>query len=232
MGIIKTIINFVEIISILENMQRFNDSVNNYIFEHSTSPNQLLNELERETHLKILRPQMVSGPIQGKVLEMLSFMIQPEQILELGTFTGYSTLCLARGLKASGQIHTIDINDELEDFAQSFFDRSEDKEKICFHIGDARDIIPDFDQQFDLVFIDADKRQYPEYYKLVFDKVKSGGFIIADDILWYGKVNEEVANNDTYTKGLIEFNTLVHEDSRVENVIFPIRDGLNVIRKL
>lgn len=213
-------------------MQRFTDSVSNYIFDHSSKPSDLLNELERETHLKILRPQMVSGPIQGKILEMISCMIQPEQILELGTFTGYATLCLAEGLKGEGQIHTIDINDELEDFAQSFFDRSEHKEKIHFHVGDAREIIPGFKQQFDLVFIDADKRQYPEYYELIFDKVRSGGFIIADDILWYGKVNEEVPENDTYTKGLIEFNKMVKNDDRIENVIFPIRDGLNIIRKL
>jgi len=213
-------------------MQRFTDSVTDYILKHSSNPSDLLNELERETHLKILRPQMVSGQIQGKILEMISCMVQPEHILELGTFTGYSTLCLAKGLKQSGKIHTIDINDELEDFAQSFFDRSEFKDKIEFHIGDAREIIPSFKQQFDLVFIDADKRQYPEYYNLVFDKVISGGFIIADDILWYGKVNEEVSENDTYTKGLIEFNSMVQADTRVENVIFPIRDGLNVIRKL
>lgn len=214
------------------NMQRFNDSVNEYIVNHSTQPSTLLNELERETHLKILRPQMVSGHIQGKILEMISCMIQPTAILELGTFTGYSTLCLAKGLNIDGIIHTIDINDELEDFTQSFFNKSEYKNQIAFHIGDARKIIKDINEEFDLVFIDADKRQYLEYYELVFDKVKTGGFIIADDILWYGKVNEEIDPNDTYTKGLIEFNEMVQNDARVENVVFPVRDGLMVVRKL
>ncbi len=213
-------------------MQRFNESVNEYIINHSTQPDDLLNELERETYVKILRPQMVSGHIQGKILEMISCMIQPNAILELGTFTGYSTLCLAKGLKIDGIIHTIDINDELEDFTQSFFDKSEYKNQIAFHIGDAREIVSEINEQFDLVFIDADKRQYPEYYNLVFDKIKQGGFIIADDILWYGKVNEEVSENDTYTQGLLKFNEMVQNDNRVENVVFPVRDGLMVVRKL
>lgn len=215
-----------------EKMQRFNDSVNEYIINHSSKPDDLLNELERETHLKILRPQMVSGHIQGKILEMISCMIQPTAILELGTFTGYSTLCLAKGLTIDGIIHTIDINDELEDFTQSFFNKSKFKNQIAFHIGDAREIVADINEKFDLVFIDADKRQYPEYYDLVFAKVKPGGFIIADDILWYGKVNEDVAENDTYTQGLLKFNKIVQNDNRVENVVFPVRDGLMVVRKL
>ena len=152
-------------------MQRFTDKVNTYIYKHSTEPDQLLAELERQTYLKILRPQMVSGPIQGKVLEMISTMIKPERILELGTFTGYSALCLAKGLTDSGKLITIDINDELQDFAQSFFDRSPWSHKIEFKVGDARKIVTELNEQFDLVFIDADKRQYPEYYDLVFDKV-------------------------------------------------------------
>lgn len=213
-------------------MQRFTDSINNYIYEHSTPPDELLQELERETYVKILRPQMVSGPIQGKVLEMISHMVQPEQILELGTFTGYSTLCLAKGLKSNGTIHTIDINDELEEFAQSFFDKSINKDQIKIYIGDARSVIPSINHMFDLVFIDADKRQYPEYYELIFDKVRPGGFIIADDVLWYGKVNDPTSITDDYTKGLVQFNKMIKEDKRVENVIFPIRDGLNVVRKL
>ncbi|MDA3891704.1 MAG: O-methyltransferase [Salinivirgaceae bacterium] len=213
-------------------MQRFNESVSQYILDHTSKPAKLLLELERQTHLKILRPQMVSGTLQGKVLEMISCMIQPERILELGTFTGYSALCLAMGLKPSGKLITIDINDELEDFAQCFFDKSPYKDQIELIIGDALSIIPDFTEDFDLVFIDADKRQYPDYYKLVFDKVKSGGYIVADDILWYGKVNEEVPENDSYTNGLLEFNNMVQNDTRVENVIFPIRDGLMVIQKI
>ncbi len=212
-------------------MQRFNESVNKYISDHTTEPNSLLQKLERQTYLKVLRPQMVSGALQGKILEMISCMIRPERILELGTFTGYSALCLAKGLKPNGKLITIDINDELEEFAQSFFDQSPHKNQIKFLKGDACKIVPELNETFDLVFIDADKRQYPEYYKLVFDKIKPGGFIIADDVLWYGKVNEKIPNNDNYTKGLIEFNNLVHNDSRVENVIFPVRDGLMVVKK-
>jgi len=213
-------------------MQRFNHSVNDYILSHSSEPEQLLLELERETYLKVLRPQMISGTLQGKVLEMISCMIQPKRILELGTFTGYSTLCLAKGLQPRGELHTIDINDELEDFARSFFNRSQYQHQIYFHAGDARELIQQFNEPFDLVFIDADKRQYPEYYELIFKKVKVGGFIIADDVLWYGKVNEQIPENDTYTKGLMAFNDMVQSDSRVENVIFPIRDGLMMVRKL
>jgi len=212
-------------------MQRFDEDVTQYIYEHMSGADLLLDELERETYLKVLRPQMVSGKLQGKILEMISCMIQPENILELGTFTGYSALCLAKGLKKNGKITTIDINDELEDFTRSFFNRSIYKNKINFLIGDACEIIPNLNEMFDLVFIDADKRQYPDYYKLVIDKVKSGGFIIADDVLWYGKINRQVQENDTYTKGLIEFNKMVKNDINVENVIFPVRDGLFVIRK-
>ena len=212
-------------------MQRFDEAVTQYIYNHTSEPDDLLNELERETYLKVLRPQMVSGKLQGKILEMISCMINPENILELGTFTGYSALCLAKGLKPNGKITTVDINDELEDFARSFFNRSVYKDKINFLIGDAREIVPELPEMFDLVFIDADKRQYPEYYKLIFDKVKTGGFIIADDVLWYGKINRQIQENDTYTKGLIEFNEMVKNDPRVENVIFPVRDGLFVIRK-
>jgi predicted O-methyltransferase YrrM len=213
-------------------MQRFNSSATDYILSHSSPPSALLNELERLTYLKVLRPQMVSGHLQGKVLEMISCMIRPTYILELGTFTGYSALCLAKGLTYKGKLITIDINDELEDVTQSFFNRSEYKNRIDFRIGDARIIIPDLTHSFDLVFIDADKRQYPEYYDLVFDKVAPGGFIIADDVLWYGKVNDQLEDNDTYTQGLIAFNENVQADPRVENVIFPVRDGLMIVRKL
>jgi predicted O-methyltransferase YrrM len=213
-------------------MQRFNESVNDYILQHTSTPSDLLLELERQTHLKILRPQMVSGTLQGKILEMLSCMIKPGNILELGTFTGYSALCLAKGLQPEGKLITIDMNDELEVFARSFFNRSPYGNKIDFRIGDAREIIPSLKETFDLVFIDADKRQYPEYYQMVFDKIKPGGYLIADDVLWYGKVNEKIQDNDTYTKGLLAFNNMVQKDNRVENVIFPVRDGLMVVRKL
>lgn len=213
-------------------MQRFDNSVIEFVSKYSSEPDELLKKIERETYSKILRPQMIAGAIQGKVLEMFSTMIQPENILELGTFTGYSTLCLAKGLKPSGNIYTIESNDELENFTQNFFDQSEYKKNIKFIIGDAREIIQNLDKTFDLVFIDADKRQYPEYYELIFDKVKHKGFIIADDVLWYGKINQKVPDNDLYTKGLKIFNEIVKNDKRVENVIVPIRDGLNIIRKL
>jgi predicted O-methyltransferase YrrM len=159
-------------------MQRFNDSVTQYILDHTSEPDKLLLELERKTYLKVLRPQMVSGTLQGKILEMISCMIQPTTILELGTFTGYSALCLAKGLKPNGKLITIDVNDELEDFAQSFFDRSSYKNQIDFVIGDARKIIPELNKTFDLVFIDADKRQYSEYYDLIFDKVRPGALLL------------------------------------------------------
>lgn len=213
-------------------MQRFDERVNNYILEHTSKPDDLLLELERQTHLKILRPQMVSGTLQGKVLEMISCMINPEKILELGTFTGYSALCLAKGLKPNGKLITIDINDELEEFTQSFFNRSPQKKQIEFKIGDALEIIPCLEKEFDLVFIDADKRQYPKYYELILSKVRKGGFIIADDVLWYGKISEQIDENDLYTKGLLKFNSIVKNDERVENVIFPVRDGLMILRKL
>lgn len=213
-------------------MQRFTDSVTQYILEHSSAPDPLLMELERQTYLKVLRAQMISGPIQGKILEMISCMVRPKNILELGTFTGYSALCLAKGLAPEGKLITVDINDELEDFAQSFFNRSPYKKQIDFRVGDACTIVPNLKETFDLVFIDADKRQYPDYYHLVFDKVASGGFIIADDVLWYGKVNEAIPENDTYTQGLMDFNQMVQNDPRVENVIFPVRDGLMIVRKL
>lgn len=211
-------------------MQRFDDSVNNFIHDHTSPANDLLNELERETYLKVLRPRMVSGHLQGKVLEMLSQMIQPKYILELGTFTGYSALCLAKGLPIEGVLHTIDHNDELETFAQKYFDKSPYKNQIQLHIGDARNLIPTFEETFDLVFMDADKRQYSEYYDLIFDKINPGGYLIADDVLWYGKMNLDKPD-DAYTKGLMDFNKKVQEDDRVENVLFPIRDGLMVVRK-
>jgi caffeoyl-CoA O-methyltransferase len=212
-------------------MQRFNHSVEHYIIDHTTQPDPLLQRLERETWTKVLRPQMVSGHLQGKTLEMFSRMIQPHAILELGTFTGYSALCLAKGLAPGGQLITIDINDELEEFATSFFNQSAQAAHIKMLTGDARQIVPTLPQLFDLVFIDADKRQYPEYYQLIFDKVKPGGFILADDVLWYGKINDEAPTNDSYTLGLQQFNAIVRADNRVETLMLPIRDGLMVIYK-
>lgn len=175
---------------------------------------------------------MCSGHIQGQVLKMICKMIKPESILELGTFTGYSAICMAEALPDNGVLHTIDINDELEEFTKSYFEKSGQNQKICYHIGDAKNIIPTINEQFDMVFIDAEKSEYIEYYNLCFDKVKNGGFILADNILWSGKViKNDLRNNDHFTKGIIAFNDYVQNDERVENVIFPFRDGLMIIRK-
>lgn len=202
-----------------------------YILDHSGAESDLLAQLNRDTQHKVLLPRMLSGHLQGKILEMISKMIHPSYILELGTYTGYSAICLAQGLKKSGVLHTIEINDELESFIRPFFEKSGLKEKIQLHIGNACDIIPNLPNEIDLVFIDADKRQYLDYYRLVIGKVKKGGFILADNVLWSGKVIEPLAPNDEYTAGILAFNDFVHKDERVENVILPIRDGIMMLRK-
>ena len=202
-----------------------------YILDHTEAESELLSELNRETEHKILLPRMLSGHLQGKVLEMISKMIQPSYILELGTYTGYSAICLAQGLKDGGVLHTIEINDELEKFTQGFIDKSGLKDKINLHIGDSCEIIPQLPDGIDLAFIDADKRQYIDYYELIIEKVKTGGIILVDNVLWSGKVLENSEETDEYTKGIIEFNDFVHQDSRVENVILPIRDGIMMLRK-
>lgn len=208
-----------------------NTELEKYILDHSETESNLLAKLNRETQHKVLLPRMLSGHLQGKILEMISKMIQPSYILELGTYTGYSAICLAKGLKEHGVLHTIEINDELESFTRPFFEKSGLKEKIQFHIGDATEIIPELPNEIDLVFIDADKRQYVDYYQLVINKVKTGGFILADNVLWSGKVIEPLAENDEYTAGILAFNDFVHNDERVENVILPIRDGIMLLRK-
>ncbi len=202
-----------------------------YILDHTEAESELLDELNRETQHKVLLPRMLSGHLQGKVLEMISKMIHPSYILELGTYTGYSAICLAQGLQAKGVLHTIEINDELENFTKGFIQKSGLANKIKFHIGDAAEIIPQLPDNIDLVFIDADKRQYLDYYKLVIEKTRAGGFILADNVLWSGKVIENNNPNDEYTKGILEFNDFVHQDERVENVILPIRDGIMMLRK-
>ncbi|MBE9467933.1 MAG: O-methyltransferase [Bacteroidetes bacterium] len=209
----------------------FNNKIEEYILAHTEAEDELLKELDRKTNLKILRPRMLSGHLQGEILKMISYMINPENILEIGTFTGYSAICLAKGLDKKGKLFTIDKNDEIADFTKSFFDKSCLKDKIVFYVGDAIKIIPKIEEQFDLVFIDADKREYLDYYNLIFDKVNKGGFIIADNVLWDGKVIKKVDSNDKQTLGLIAFNDFVQNDNRVENVMFPIRDGLIIIRK-
>jgi predicted O-methyltransferase YrrM len=187
--------------------------------------------LNREVHVKLLNPRMVSGHLQGRTLKMLVRMCQPKRILEIGTFTGYATLCLAEGLPEQGEIHTIEIDDEMEDFIRKQFEQSEQKNKIRLHIGNALEIIPQLEGLFDMVFIDADKRDYCAYYEMVFNKVKEGGIIIADNTLWNGKVLDEPHFNDKQTAEIIRFNKMIAEDRRIEKVILPLRDGLTVMYK-
>ncbi|MBV5311660.1 MAG: O-methyltransferase [Prolixibacteraceae bacterium] len=203
-----------------------------YITDHISPEEDYLHELDRETHLKVLRSRMLSGHLQGQILSMISCMIKPRCILEIGTFTGYSALCLAKGLAEGGLLHTIEIDDELESIAQKYFLKSGMADRIIQHIGDAREIIPTIDQPFDLVFIDADKREYCEYYNLVFNRVAVGGYILADNILWDGKVVDPDATNEEQTRGILDFNELVQNDPRVKNVILPIRDGIMVVEKV
>lgn len=208
------------------------DLLEKYIHENSSPEDALLRELDRETHLRVLNPRMISGHIQGKLLELLVKMFRPQSILEIGTFTGYSALCMAAGLDDRATIDTCEVDDELQPLAQSFFDRSPHGHKIRQHIGSALDIAPQLGKQFDMVFIDGDKREYPAYYNMLMDNglVHSGSILLADNILWYGKVVQPVAHNDRHTEALIEFNRMVREDDRVESVILPLRDGINIIR--
>ena len=201
-----------------------------YIEAHTEPEPEILTELSRATHRKILRPRMLSGNMQGQFLKMLCRMNKAHRVLEIGTFTGYASIAMAMGLEEGGVLHTIDINDEIEEFTRTYIARSGLADRIVFHIGDACEVIPRLTEQFDLVFIDADKRLYPEYYRLVFDKVVPGGIIVADDVLWDGKVVEP-DSRDAQTRGILEFNELVQQDDRVENILLPVRHGLMVIRK-
>lgn len=212
-------------------MMDTNNDLEKYILEHTTEVDPVLQELERETFLKVLRPRMLSGQLQGKMLELFSQMMQPKRILEIGTYTGYSAICLAKGLQKGGMLHTIEINDELENMASNYFAKAGLSDKITQHIGDAKNIISSLDETFDLVFIDADKREYSTYFDLIIDKVRPGGILIADNILWDGKVVEKVDPNDEQTQGILAFNEKIKNDSRVNQVIIPLRDGLMVIRK-
>ncbi|MBE6207456.1 MAG: O-methyltransferase [Rikenellaceae bacterium] len=212
------------------------DALERYIHEHTQEEEALLRELDRETHHRMVAPRMLSGHLQGKLLTMLTRMIRPGRVLEIGTFTGYSALSFAAGLEENARIDTIEVDDELESLAQSYFDRSEHGRKIHLHIGSALDIAPTLGTEFDLVFIDGDKREYPAYYRMLMGDeggaplVHSGSYLIADNILWSGKVVEPLARGDRHTEALLEFNRMVVEDERVENIIVPIRDGLNLIR--
>jgi caffeoyl-CoA O-methyltransferase len=212
-------------------MEFIEENLDRYVCDHTSPETALLEKLNRETHVKILQPRMLSGHFQGRVLSMLSHMIRPERILEIGTYTGYSALCLAEGLTENGQLITIDVNAQLEDFVRDYLSGSELNTKIDYRIANAMELIPQLDEEFDIVFIDADKLNYINYYHLVFDKVKKGGYILADNVLWSGKVTGDYATLDKDTRLLMDFNKLIQEDTRVENVLLPIRDGIMIVRK-
>ena len=199
-----------------------------YITAHSEQESEVLAALRRATHLNVMRPRMLSGNMQGQLLKMFCRMIGARRVLEIGTYTGYAAISLAEGLEEDGIVYTIDINDEIEDIAREYIRKSGLEERIRFLLGDACELIPDLAETFDLVFIDADKRQYPEYYRLIFDKLKPGGIIVADDVLWEGKV---LTDKDAQTRGIMAFNDLVASDERVEKLILPVRHGLMLIRK-
>ena len=209
-----------------------NEALEAYILQHIDDEGELLAKLNRDAHVNLLRPRMLSGHLQGRMLKMFCKMMNPKNVLEIGTYTGYATMCLAEGLSLDAEIDTIEINDELEDFIRKYINQSPLKDKINLHIGDALEIIPNLNKQFDLVFLDADKRLYCEYYDLLIDRMKSGGLIIPDNTLWDGKVLETPHHTDLQTIGIIKFNDMIAADKRVEKVILPIRDGLTLIRKI
>ena len=203
-----------------------------YIEDHSENEPELLKELSRETHLKVIQPRMITGHFQGRVLSMFSKIVNPKNILEIGTYTGYSAICLAEGLQKNGQLHTIDINEELTDFQRKYFDKSGYGTQIIQHTGDALKIIPTLDIKFDLVFIDAEKTEYLKYFETVMQKTSPGSILLTDNVLWSGKVIEPLNEKDKATKILMEYNRKLKEDPRVETVLLPIRDGLTLSRVL
>ena len=212
-------------------MEFISQKLDDYVCAHTENEPDVLYQLNRETNMHVLRPRMLSGHFQGRVLSMLSHMIQPKNVLEIGTYTGYSALCFAEGLAPNGKITTIDKNEELEDLVNKYIAKAGFSQQIRCIIGDAMEIIPKMEETFDLVFIDADKSNYVNYYNLIIDKVESGGYIIVDNVLWSGKVIEEVAKDDKDTPVLLELNQLIHQDARVQEVLLPIRDGLLIARK-
>ncbi len=216
----------------IQKMHFISQDLEDYIEQHSQKEPALLAALNKETYQKILLPRMLSGHFQGRVLSMLSKLIRPVNILEIGTYTGYSALCLCEGMQVTGQLHTIDIKEELVDFQRKHFDKSPWGKQIVQHLGEAVDIIPALDLKFDLVFIDADKENYLNYFELILPKMNTGGIILSDNVLWSGKVLEQLHPNDLSTKVLLEYNQLLATDPRVETVLLPIRDGLTVSRVL
>ena len=208
-----------------------NNKIEDYIEKNSSKEPQILKDLNKETYLKVLNPRMLSGHLQGRFLSIISKLIKPKKILEIGTYTGYSAICMAEGLINKGIIHTIDINEELVSIQKKYFKKTRTTNSIIQHVGDAKEIIGKIDETFDLVFLDADKENYIKYYNLCIDKVRSGGLIIADNVLWTGKVIDPKSYDDELTQYLIDFNTIINQDDRVENIILPLRDGLNIIIK-
>lgn len=211
-------------------MNLFETKLDVYVEEHTEEENGLLKKVNRDTHVNMVNPRMLSGHLQGRILSMLSHMIAPKYILEVGTFTGYSALCLAEGMQEDGVLDTIDVNEELEKRVRGYIHNSVYKGKIIQHIGNALDIIPTLTKKYDLVFLDADKENYLKYYPMLFDKISKGGYIVVDNVLWSGKV-VECEKMDKKTQSIIDFNKFVNEDDRVQNVLFPIRDGLMILRK-
>ena len=211
-------------------MHFLSEELENYAAQHTEDEPLLLQELNKRTHLNVLQPRMISGHFQGRFLSLLSKMVQPRTILEIGTYTGYATLCLAEGLHPEGVLHTIDIKEELTDLQREFFDRSGYGSQIVQHLGKAADIIPALNTTFDLVFIDADKQNYAHYFDLVIEKMNRGGLILSDNVLWSGKVVEEVKHNDKHTQALMAYNQKIKDDPRVETVLLPIRDGITLSR--
>ncbi|WP_298536160.1 O-methyltransferase [uncultured Algibacter sp.] len=214
-------------------MHFITEELDNYVVAHSDDEPELLRQLNRETYQKILQPRMLSGHYQGRLLSIISKLTNPKNILEIGTYTGYSALCLIEGMQESGKLHTIDINEELVDFQRKYFDKSGYGKRIYQHLGNALEIIPKLETSFDLVFIDADKENYCNYFNVIIEKLNPGGIILSDNVLWSGKVLEtSFKKDDVSTPALITYNKLLKEDKRVETVVLPIRDGLTISRKL
>lgn len=211
-------------------MHFLSEALENYIKDHSESEPELLQQLTRETHLKVIQPRMITGHFQGRVLSMLCKLIHPKNILEIGTYTGYSAICLAEGLVKDGQLHTIDVNEELYALQRKYFDKSDFGNQIIQHTGDALDIIPNLDMEFDLVFIDAEKKSYDAFFEAVIQKTKPGSIILSDNVLWSGKVAAPLNPKDMATKALLDYNKKLKVDERVETLLLPIRDGITICR--